>query len=51
MADELDASQLSITNDRATILSKIDDDNQVVKVLIGMFWNRILSWEFLVFNE
>ncbi|CAM4820769.1 unnamed protein product [Rotaria magnacalcarata] len=33
MSDEPDASQLFITNDRATILSKIDDDNQMAKVL------------------
>lgn len=42
MSDEPDASQLFITNDRATILSKIDDDNQVAKVLVGMFFNIFL---------
>jgi chaperonin GroEL (HSP60 family) len=34
-----DAGKLLVTNDGATILSKIGVDNPVAKVLVGMLFN------------
>jgi hypothetical protein len=42
-----DAGKLLVTNDGATILSKIGIDNPVAKVLVGMCQNKIISILFL----
>ena len=41
-----DAGRLLVTNDGATILSKIGIDNPVAKVLVGMFY-----YLFFFFNK
>ncbi len=40
-----DAGKLLVTNDGATILSKIGIDNPVAKVLVGMFdkWSKFFN--------
>lgn len=47
-----DAGKLLVTNDGATILSKIGVDNPVAKVLVGqlsdLHWPILMHWSFIV---